>query len=128
MKVKRKAIGADITPGTGTHFRVWAPKCSRVEVVLEGNSVATVLKAEEGGFFAGIVEAARAGSLYRFRLDGKAPLYPDPASRFQPEGPHGPSQVVDPHTFAWTDATWRGVPREGQVLYEIGRASCRERV
>ena len=54
----------------------------------------------------------------RFRLDGGAP-YPDPASRFQPEGPHGPSEVIDPSDFAWTDVEWRGVPREGQVIYEM---------
>ena len=44
---------------------------------------------------------------------------PDPASRFQPEGPHGPSEVVDPAAFRWTDGDWAGVPARGQVIYEL---------
>ncbi len=76
------------------------------------------LTAEQNGYFSGIVPSARTGDLYRFRLDaGQA--FPDPASRFQPEGPHGPSQVIDPAGFQWTDAAWSGVTLEGQVLYEM---------
>jgi maltooligosyltrehalose trehalohydrolase len=56
---------------------------------------------------------------YRFRLDGEGALYPDPASRFQPEGPHGPSQIVDPSRFAWSDRAWRGAGPQGQVVYEM---------
>ena len=56
--------------------------------------------------------------LYRFRLDGEN-SYPDPASRFQPEGPHGPSQIVDPAAFGWTDRDWCGIHIEGQVIYEM---------
>ncbi len=62
---------------------------------------------------------AAAGTLYRFRLDGEKPLYPDPASRFQPRGPHGPSQVIDPNSFRWSDAAWKGVSPDNQVLYEL---------
>jgi maltooligosyltrehalose trehalohydrolase len=95
-----------------------------VEVVLEGGSTggqpqAFPLRREEEGYFSNLVEAARPGSLYRFRLDEDTRLIPDPASRFQPEGPHGPSQVIDPATFRWTDTTWKGCRREGQVVYEI---------
>jgi maltooligosyltrehalose trehalohydrolase len=57
--------------------------------------------------------------LYRYRLDDSARLYPDPASRFQPNGPHGPSQVIDPKTFQWTNGAWPGVRLEGQVIYEM---------
>src|SRR5262249_44565849 len=63
--------------------------------------------------------AAKQGSLYRFRLDGETNLYPDPASRFQPDGPHGPSQVIDPAAFRWSDQRWGGVALEGQVVYEM---------
>ena len=59
-----------------------------------------------------------AGSLYQYRIDGSGP-FPDPASRFQPEGVHGPSQVVDPSRFRWTDAHWRGVAPEDLVIYEL---------
>ncbi len=76
------------------------------------------LEPEGNGYFSGLVEFLSAGSCYSLRLDGGAELYPDPASRSQPDGPHGPSQVVDP-AYAWTDQGWRGLRREGQVLYEL---------
>ncbi len=121
---RRLALGAEALPEGGVDFRVWAPRRRRVEVVFEpGPGTAqppppTALEPEPDGYFAGVVEAAAPGSLYRFRLDGEGP-YPDPASRFQPDGPHGPSQVVDPAAFRWTDAGWRGAAREGQVIYEL---------
>lgn len=74
------------------------------------------LSAESGGYFSGLVPEARPGSLYRLKLDSGS--FPDPASRFQPEGPHGPSQVIDP-AFAWTDDNWRGLPAREWVLYEL---------
>jgi maltooligosyltrehalose trehalohydrolase len=77
------------------------------------------LKAEPQGYFAGEVAAASAGSLYRFKLDNDNHLYPDPESRFQPEGPHGPSQVIDPTAFHWTDDNWKGIEPQGQILYEL---------
>jgi maltooligosyltrehalose trehalohydrolase len=76
------------------------------------------MTAEQGGYFSAWVDGVQAGDLYRFRLDGDL-LVPDPASRFQPEGPHGPSQVIDPDAFRWTDSGWRGVSLAGQVLYEM---------
>lgn len=121
---RRLPIGAEVAAG-GVHFRVWAPCCRRVEVVLEPGAADTAgprsspLTAESDGYFSGSVPSARHGSLYRFRLDDDPALYPDPASRFQPQGPHGPSQVVDPAVFNWTDGEWAGCGREGQVLYEM---------
>ncbi|MBX5493840.1 MAG: malto-oligosyltrehalose trehalohydrolase, partial [Bryobacteraceae bacterium] len=76
------------------------------------------LEPEGNGYFSGLCEMATAGTLYRYRLDGKGD-YPDPASRYQPDGPHGPSCVVDPGTFHWTDTDWEGVGIEGQVIYEM---------
>jgi maltooligosyltrehalose trehalohydrolase len=73
---------------------------------------------EEGhGYFSAYVPAALPGMTYKFKL--KEGLFPDPASRFQPEGPHGPSQIVDGRQFKWTDEKWRGVPRNGQIFYEM---------
>src|SRR4051812_24901861 len=112
---RRFPIGAEPTPA-GAHFRVWAPKRARVEVVLD-NGNATELEKEPTGYFSGIVAGAHKDSLYRYRLDG-ADAFPDPVSRFQPEGPHGPSQVVDP-AFPWTDHDWGGIQLEGQVIYEM---------
>ncbi|HZV07212.1 MAG TPA: malto-oligosyltrehalose trehalohydrolase [Gemmataceae bacterium] len=112
-------VGAEVQQDGRIHFRVWAPRRRMVEVVLEdpGRGIFP-LRSEEGGYFSGFAPA-RAGVRYRFRLDDETRLYPDPASRFQPEGPHGPSQVVDPAAFAWTDHGWRGLSLPGQVLYEM---------
>src|SRR5215475_1164000 len=118
-------IRANILPQGGTHFRVWAPRRRAVEVVIEGgaergsDSRTFELAPEGQGYFSGVVRSVGAGALYRFRLDGGERLYPDPASRYQPEGPHGPSQVVDPKRFEWTDHDWRGVNLRGQVIYEM---------
>ncbi len=110
LSFRRLPVGAEVTP-EGVHFRVWAPKRKKVEVATDTGSFE--LEAEGDGYFSGIGE----GSLYKYRLDG-GDAFPDPASRFQPQGPHGPSQVVDP-SFPWTDEGWRGLRREGQVLYEM---------
>ena len=126
QRPRRLPVGAEVQPGGGVHVRVWAPRRQRVEVVLErggpgreGEAVAVPLAAEGNGYFSGLAAGARAGMLYRFRLDGGADPYPDPASRFQPRGPQGPSQVIDPGAFRWTDQSWPGVPLPGQVLYEM---------
>src|SRR5439155_11771658 len=124
---RRLPVGADVLPSGGVHFRVWASRRQHVEVVLEGGPghhpgaepISIALEPEGDGYFSGLVPEAAAGTLYRYRLDGSAESYPDAASRFQPHGPHGPSQVIDPGIFQWHDQDWRGVPLEGQVLYEM---------
>jgi maltooligosyltrehalose trehalohydrolase len=90
-------VGAEVVPG-GVHFRVWAPERERVAVVIDTDEH-PLRKA--GGWFVGLVEGAGVGTRYRFRLDDDAQAFPDPASRFQPEGVHGPSQVIDPSTYVW---------------------------
>ena len=91
---RRLPIGVELDPQGGTHARVWAPKRKTVEFVDESGG-ATALAAEGNGYFSAAIDGAKAGTRYRFRLDGKE-AFPDPASRFQPEGPHGPSEIVDP--------------------------------
>jgi maltooligosyltrehalose trehalohydrolase len=115
---RRLPVGAEVQPGGGVDFRVWAPIRQRVEVVLDGGS-AIDLQAQGDGYFAALIEEAGAGTRYGYRLDGGEKAFPDPASRFQPEGPHGLSEVIDPSSFAWTDAAWRGVPKTGHVVYEL---------
>jgi maltooligosyltrehalose trehalohydrolase len=117
LAARRLPIGAEIVGGS-THFRVWAPRHKRVDVVLERGGVRT-LGEESEGYFSGTLEDVSAGAKYRFRLGGGTDLYPDPASRFQPDGPHGPSEVVDPSRFVWTDSEWKGIHLQGQVLYEM---------
>jgi maltooligosyltrehalose trehalohydrolase len=113
---RRLPVGAEVA-AEGVDFRVWAPRRSRVEVVLDGGVVET-LEPEPGGYFRGLIENAGAGSRYRFRLDGGVTV-PDPASRFQPDGPHGPSEVIDPATFEWSDAGWRGALMTNAIMYEL---------
>jgi len=117
---RRLPIGAEVVPG-GVHFRLWAPGHKKVDVVFEGEGhcgTAITLRGDKDGYFSGTCRQASAGSLYRYRLNG-GECFPDPASRFQPKGPHGPSQVVDPTTFKWSDGKWRGIIREGHVIYEM---------
>jgi maltooligosyltrehalose trehalohydrolase len=117
---RRLPVGAEVQSGGGTRFRAWTNR-KQVEVVLEppGSSRVIKLEPEGGGYFSAFAADVRADARYRYRLDGDATLYPDPVSRFQPDGPHGPSQVVDPGRFNWTDSTWPGVGLEGQVIYEM---------
>jgi maltooligosyltrehalose trehalohydrolase len=118
--------GAEVRQDGTVHFRVWAPERHRVAVRLErrlerGSDSATEMEltAEDGGYFAGTVPGAGVGARYHLMLDDDPQPYPDPVSRYQPEGPFGPSQIIDPGSFAWTDGDWRGVPPAGQVLYEM---------
>ncbi len=117
MSSRKYPIGAEVLPEGGVSFRVWAPKRKKVEVHLDSGQM-VALQAESDGYHSGVVPGAGDGSRYRFRLDG-GDSFPDPASRFQPEGPHGPSQVVDPKRFSWSDSAWRGAEMHGQVIYEL---------
>jgi len=101
-------------------FRLWAPGRKKVELVLERpEPQALPMSAEQGGYFSVIVPDPGQPVLYRFRLADEEALLPDPASRFQPEGPHGPSEVIDPTRFPWTDQSWRGPALLGQIIYEM---------
>jgi maltooligosyltrehalose trehalohydrolase len=102
---------------------VWAPAHRGVAVLLEDTSGLALLECplqpETGGYFSAVVAEAVDGMLYRFRLGNSSEAVPDPASRFQPVGPNGPSQIVDPSVFAWTDHEWSGISIGRQVLYEM---------
>jgi maltooligosyltrehalose trehalohydrolase len=89
-----------------------------VDVVLEESGRSFPLMKDEAGYFSGLVPIATAGMLYRYRLDN-GDAYPDPCSRYQPRGPHGPSLIVDPSTYAWRYPDWQGVRMQGQVIYEL---------
>lgn len=111
-------LGAEVV-SNGVRFRVWAPKRKRVDVVLENEGGTIIpLDPEENGYFSGIALDVGAGTLYKYRLD-EDKKYPDPSSRFQPEGPHGPSMVIDPWAHRWNDEGWSGVDIRGQVIYEL---------
>lgn len=123
---RRLPVGAEPLPG-GVHFRVWAPRRKKVAVQIEDDATAKRqggprvidLKPEKEGYFSDFVPRAGPGSLYRFLLDRNPFPFPDPASRFQPQGPAGPSEVIDPGAYRWGDRRWRGVRLKGQVIYEM---------
>ena len=108
-------VGASPHDG-GVAFRVWADIHKKVSVRIK--NINHELSAEADGYFYGHVPGAREGDTYQYFLDGKGP-FPDPASRFQPRGPHGPSQVTNPDAFSWTDRAWPGIRLTGQVFYEM---------
>ena len=111
-------LGAEVLPD-GVKFRVWAPKRKQVEVAIVGNTETFVpLGSEANGYFSGTVKNLKPGALYHYRLDAER-SFPDPCSRYQPEGPHGPSMVVDPRAYKWKDHAWKGVEMAGQVIYEL---------
>jgi maltooligosyltrehalose trehalohydrolase len=120
---RRLSAGAELQPGGGAHVRVWAPACQRVELVTPGATPgdpehAIAMVRDPDGCWSAFDPVARAGGRYWFRLDGER-LRPDPVSRSQPEGPHRPSQYIDPSAFRWSDAGWPGVSRDRQVIYEM---------
>jgi maltooligosyltrehalose trehalohydrolase len=115
---RRHAIGAEAEGAGATSFTVWAPGRKRVSVVVEGEPDFDLAR-ESGGYFSGTRSRTPAGTLYSLRLDDSPTRYPDPASRFQPHGHDGPSQVVDPSAYRWGDASWQGVDARAAVVYEM---------
>ena len=99
-------------------FTVWAPRARNVEIHLHGERPRSVaLEPGQRGYFSASVDGVTPGARYTYRLDGDDE-WPDPASRSQPDGVHGPSAVVDP-SFDWADDGWRGVAQEDLVIYEL---------
>jgi malto-oligosyltrehalose trehalohydrolase len=113
-------FGAQIRQDGAVRFALWAPVARRVELCLEQEDDETLLPMtpQGDGWFHLVTDQAKAGSRYRYRIDGGLRV-PDPASRFQPGDIHGPSQVVDSGHFEWGDADWRGRPWEEAVIYEL---------
>ncbi|HEY7234529.1 MAG TPA: malto-oligosyltrehalose trehalohydrolase [Gemmatimonadaceae bacterium] len=119
---RRYPVGVEIAPDHSVHARVWAPRRQKVVFVhlTPSGSVdsTTDLDAEGTGYFSGTVPGATDGTLYKLRLD-EIGEFPDPASRYQPLGPHGPSRIVDARRYSWGDADWRGPSLAGAVIYEL---------
>src|SRR5258705_4656403 len=116
---RRYAAGAEPQPDGSTHFRVWAPQPRQVKLRIEASGGAhdVALEKEAEGYYSVLAESAGPGTRYRYVLDGDA--LADPASRYQPEGPFGPSEVIDPERFHWEHSLARGVELAGQVFCEL---------
>ena len=112
-------LGARLVSESKVEFCVWSPTVDCVHIYLEGREGEEpfALQKQEGGYHVGTIDCVGMGVRYYCSFDG-GPKRPDPASRFQPDGVHGPSQVV-PREFAWTDSDWQGVPRHSLVIYEL---------
>jgi maltooligosyltrehalose trehalohydrolase len=119
--VKRRynmPFGAEYRDDGSVRFRLWAPAARQVELCLAGTSVEIPLERRDQGWFELVTDAAKPGTQYRFRINGEQEV-PDPASRFQPQDVHGPSEVVRPDAFDWRDHAWRGRRWEEAVIYEL---------
>ncbi|MPZ18975.1 MAG: malto-oligosyltrehalose trehalohydrolase [Luteitalea sp.] len=120
MDIWQPRFGAVLTTD-GARFRVWAPTASRVMLHLEaraGGSREIPLIRDDDNCFAAIVGDARPGDRYGYRMD-EEPLWPDPASRCQPDGVHALSEIVDPSTFTWSETGWRGIAPTELIVYEL---------
>jgi len=113
------SLGAVVTPTGGVCFRVWAPAHRELILILErsGHTPLEVALVRDGEYWQATVPTARAGDRYRYRVDSDGP-FPDPCSRSQPEGVHGPSEVIDQRAFEWSDSAFTPPPREDLVIYE----------
>jgi maltooligosyltrehalose trehalohydrolase len=120
MKRKHEMpFGAECREDGSVRFRLWAPNARSVQLLLHNSPPRELAMSVVGdGWFELATPEARPGTQYTFRVDHQQPV-PDPASRFQPAGVHGPSEVIDPGEFDWTDANWRGRPWDEAVTYEM---------
>jgi maltooligosyltrehalose trehalohydrolase len=112
----RLAYGANLLDGRGVQFRVWAPRATSLAVQL--SSGRRIPMERTGEDFTVVIQEVRPGDAYSLVFeDGRT--RPDPVSRFQPNGVHGVSQVVDPNAFIWSDQHWAGLPLMDYILYEL---------
>src|SRR5262252_7332062 len=107
--------GAEVVEG-GTWFRVWAPLPRTLALLILDGRAPIAMPRDGRGHAERFVPGVGAGARYVYLLDGER-RRPDPGSRFQPEGVHGPSQVVDPRAHRWTDGDWR--PESPGAIYEL---------
>jgi len=112
-------IGAQYKGNRRCEFTVWAPLKKEVQVeILSNPGRITALHPDEEGYWRAECEGVSHGDHYLFKL-GEGKSLPDPASHFQPQGVHGPSQVIDHHLFTWSDEAWRGIPLSEMIMYEL---------
>src|SRR6266481_6854177 len=112
----RMPFGAEILDDAAVRFRLWAPRAQNLAV--EVNSKSLPMRALDDGWFELTTREAGPGTRYHFTVD-RCHKVPDPASRYQPSGLHGPSEVIPPKEFEWQQISWNGRPWEETILYEL---------
>jgi malto-oligosyltrehalose trehalohydrolase len=117
-RVHSMPFGAEVGPDGMVRFRVWAPSQDQVRLALDGQAQEMLMGRLEAGWHELVTGSACVGARYQFVLPNGSRV-PDPASRFQPDDVHGPSEVIDPQAYAWEDADWKGRPWHEIVLYEL---------
>jgi len=122
LERRNRAFGAELS-AAGVRFRFWAPAVSNVVLRLDGDRLA--MEAQSEGWFELFVVGAKAGGRYCYEVDEGC--VPDPASRFQPEGVHAPSEIVDPGAYRWRRSDWHSRPWHETVLYELHVGTFTER-
>ena len=110
------AVGSSLK-NNACRFTVWAPLLKRVDLMIQGSDSAYPMTRSSNGYWSAEVEDIRAGTSYFFRLDEDKQL-PDPASRAQQQGVHGPSTVVETE-FNWNDQDWKGLSMADMIIYEL---------
>ncbi len=120
MHKRKYHIGAEIISGKGVDFRVWAPDHNKVFLVIAGDpeSISHEMKKEKDGYFSIFIKDIGENSFYYFHFANSIQWLADPASRYQPKGPQGPSCVVNSN-YEWSDQHWHGVGTQGHIIYEM---------
>ncbi len=112
-------VGAHYLGQDRCQFTVWAPLREAVAIeLLEPQPRQIPLTPEPEGYWTALADAVPPGTLYQVQLAADL-TRPDPASRYQPQGVHGPSQVIDPGAYGWEDEGWKGLPLQDYIIYEL---------
>jgi 1,4-alpha-glucan branching enzyme len=114
----RLDFGATVEADGSVRFRVWAPHAATIDVKITAPNPGRTRLIKSDDVFEGTVDGIGPGSDYVHVINGLTER-PDPVSRWQPYGVHGPSRIVDPAAFTWTDERWKGLPLEDYVFYEL---------
>jgi 1,4-alpha-glucan branching enzyme len=127
-RVHSMPFGAEVGPDGMVRFRVWAPSQDQVRLALDGQAQEMLMGRLEAGWHELVTGSACVGARYQFVLPNGSRV-PDPASRFQPDDVHGPSEVIDPQAYAWEDADWSSLEElsSSRTFLTVVQAFARER-
>jgi maltooligosyltrehalose trehalohydrolase len=118
VNTRTRTLGVNFNGNGTANVVLWAPQASRVEIFLVSKNIKIPLISEDYGYWNLETNVLHPGDTYKFILGGDKEL-PDPASLFQPEGVHGPSQALDLTAFSWTDDNWKNLPLRDYITYEL---------